>query len=132
MFVIARHSSFRYKGKTVDVKQVGRELGVRYLLEGSVRKAENRVRINAQLVDAVNGNHLWSERYDREQKDLFKLQNEILNNIVTSLDVKLVEGEQAKLKLVNDFFNLVPYYTDQEHWGVEDYWATPFEKLTTW
>jgi tetratricopeptide (TPR) repeat protein len=76
---------------------VGRELGVRYLLEGSVRKAGNRVRINAQLVDAVNGNHLWSERYDREQKDLFKLQNEILNNIVTALDVKLVEGEQAKL-----------------------------------
>jgi adenylate cyclase len=97
MFVIARHSSFRYKGKTVDVQQVGRELGVRYLLEGSVRRAGNRVRINAQLVDAVNGNHLWSERYDREQKDLFKLQNEIVKNIVTALDVKLVEGEQAKL-----------------------------------
>jgi adenylate cyclase len=97
MFVVARHSSFRYKDKTVDFQQVGRDLGVRYLLEGSVRTAGNRVRINAQLVDAVNGNHLWSERYDREQKDLFKLQNEILKNIVTALDVKLVEGEQAKL-----------------------------------
>jgi TolB-like protein/class 3 adenylate cyclase len=97
MFVIARHSSFRYKGKSVNVKQVGQELGVRYLLEGSVRKSGDRVRINAQLVDTINGYHLWSERYDREQKDLFKLQNEILNNIVTALDVKLVEGEQANL-----------------------------------
>ncbi len=97
MFVIARHSSFRYRGKTIEVQQMGHELGVRYLLEGSVRKVGTRVRINAQLVDTVNGNHLWSERYDREQKDLFKLQNEIINNIVTALDVKLVEGEQAKL-----------------------------------
>ena len=97
MFVIAQHSSFRYKGKTVDVQKVGQELGVHYLLEGSVRTVGNQVRINVQLVDTVNGNHLWSERYDREQKDLFKLQNEILNNIVIALDVKLVEGEQAKL-----------------------------------
>jgi adenylate cyclase len=97
LFVIARHSSFHYKGKTVDVQQVGRELGVRYLLEGSVRKGGSQLRINAQLIDAVNGNHLWSERYDLDQKDLFKVQNEILEKIVTAVDIKIVEGEQAKL-----------------------------------
>ena len=66
LFVIARNSSFTYKGQAVDVKQIGRELGVRYVLEGSVRKAENRMRITAQLVDAISGNHVWAERYDRE------------------------------------------------------------------
>jgi len=97
LLVIARHSSSRYKGKNVDVQQVGRELGVRYLLEGSVRKTGNQVRINAQLIDTVNGNHLWSERYDLVQKNLFNVQNQILEKIVTAVDVELVEGEQAKI-----------------------------------
>ena len=97
LFVIARHSAFQYKGKALDVKKISRELGIRYVLKGSVRRADNKIRINAQLIDTTTGGHLWAERYDREQKDLFKLQNEILNNIVTALDVKLVEGEQAKL-----------------------------------
>jgi TolB-like protein/class 3 adenylate cyclase/predicted Zn-dependent protease len=95
LFVIARNSSFTYKGKPVNVQQVGRELGVQYVLEGSVRKAGDRVRITAQLVDANTGNHLWAERYDRELEDLFALQDEITRQILTALEVKLTEGEQA-------------------------------------
>jgi adenylate cyclase len=77
MFVIARNSTFTYKGKPVKVQQVSRELGVRYVLEGSVQKAGNRLRITAQLVDATIGYHIWSERYDREIKDIFALQDDI-------------------------------------------------------
>jgi len=97
MFVIARTSSFRYKGKEVDVRTVGRELGVRYVLEGSVRRSEDQLRITAQLIDAKTGNHLWAERYDRELKDIFALQDEITMKITTSLHVKLTEGEQARM-----------------------------------
>ena len=97
LFVIARNSSFTYKGKPVKVQQIGRELGVKYVLEGSVRKAGDHVRITAQLVDAKNGNHLWAERYDRELKDLFTLQDEITMKIITALEVKLTEGEQARV-----------------------------------
>ena len=75
--MIARNSTFTYKGKPVKVKQVSEELGVRYVLEGSVRKAGDRVRITAQLIDALKGHHLWAERYDRDLKDLFALQDEI-------------------------------------------------------
>ena len=96
LFVISRKSSFSYKRKLVPVQQIGRDLGVRYLLEGSVRRAENRVRVTAQLVDAKSGNHLWAERFDRDLKDLFVLQDEITSEIVTALDVKLVSGEQAR------------------------------------
>ena len=97
MFVIARTSSFKYKGKEVDVRTVGRELGVRYVLEGSVRKSEDQLRITAQLVDAKTGNHLWAERYDRNLKDIFALQDEIAKKIITALQVELTEGEQARL-----------------------------------
>ena len=97
LFVIARNSSFTYKGKPVNVKQVAKELGVRYVLEGSVRKSEDRVRITAQLIDAITGHHLWSERYDRDLKDIFALQDEITMKIVTALQVKLTEGEQARM-----------------------------------
>jgi len=97
LFVIARNSSFTYKGKPVKVQQVGRELGVKYVLEGSVRKAENKVRITAQLVDAQTGYHLWAERYDRDLKDIFALQDEITMKILTAVRVKLTEGEQARL-----------------------------------
>jgi TolB-like protein/Flp pilus assembly protein TadD len=96
LFVIARNSSFTYKGKPVKVQQVGRELGVKYVLEGSVRKAGNRVRITAQLIDAANGRHLWAERYDRELKDIFALQDEITKKILSSLQIKLTEGEIAR------------------------------------
>src|SRR5205085_11146796 len=76
-FVIARNSTFTYKGHAVDVKQVGRELGVRYVLEGSVRKAGNRIRVTAQLVEAATGNHIWAERFDRDLADIFAVQDEI-------------------------------------------------------
>ena len=97
LFVIARNSAFTYKGRAVDVRQVSEELGVRYVLEGSIQKAGERVRINVQLVDAFTGDHLWAERYDRPFDDLFALQDEITLKIVTELDVQLIEGEQARM-----------------------------------
>ncbi|MGD8229743.1 MAG: tetratricopeptide repeat protein [Desulfobacteraceae bacterium] len=95
--VIARNSSFTYKGKSVSIPVVGRELGVRYVLEGSVRKASNKVRVTAQLIDAQTNNHLWAERYDRDLKDIFALQDEITMKILTAVRVELTEGEQARL-----------------------------------
>ena len=95
LFVIARNSTFIYKGKGVKVQQVAEELGVRYVLEGSVQRSGNRVRITAQLIDALTGNHLWAERYDRDLKDIFALQDEITMKILISMRVKLTEGEQA-------------------------------------
>ena len=97
LFVIARNSAFTYKGKAVKVQEIGRELGVRYVLEGSVRKADNQVRINAQLIDATTGGHLWSERYDRPLTDIFALQDDITQKIVAALEVKLTKGEQERL-----------------------------------
>ena len=98
LFVIARNSTFVYKGKPAKIKQVAEDLGVRYVLEGSVRKSENKVRITAQLIDATDGNHIWAERYERDLKDIFALQDEITIKIVTSLQVKLTDGEQARLR----------------------------------
>jgi adenylate cyclase len=99
-FVIARNSSFTYKGRAVDVTQVAKELGVRYVLEGSVRKAGNRVRVTAQLIDATTGNHIWAERYDRELDDIFALQDEITETIVISIEPQLgaIERERARRK----------------------------------
>jgi len=97
LFVIARTSTFTYKDKSVKVQQVGSELGVRYVLEGSVRKAGERLRITAQLVDAATGEHLWAERYDGILKDVFALQDEITLKILNALQVKLTVGEQAQL-----------------------------------
>jgi adenylate cyclase len=97
LFVIARNSSFSYKGKPVKIRQVAEELGVRYVLEGSVRKAEDRVRITAQLIDALDGHHLWAERYDRDLKDIFALQDEITLKVINALQVELTEGEHARL-----------------------------------
>jgi adenylate cyclase len=95
LFVIARDSTFVYKGKAVKVQKVAEEMGVRYVLEGSVQKSKDRVRILVQLIDAIRGHHLWSERYDRDLKDLFVLQDEIAKQIMTALQVKLTEGEYA-------------------------------------
>ena len=92
-FVIARNSSFTYKGKAVDVKRAARELGVRYVLEGSVRKGGNRVRITAQLIDAATGNHIWADRYDGELADVFALQDEITRKVVAAIEPKLLEAE---------------------------------------
>jgi len=94
--VIARNSSFVYKGRAVDVKQVGRELGVRYVLEGSVRKAGNRVRISAQLVDATTGAHYWAETYDRELTDIFGVQDEITQSVSAAIEPKLVAAEAVR------------------------------------
>jgi adenylate cyclase len=96
LFVIARNSSFSFKGKPVTVKEVGRRLGVRYVLEGSIRREKDRVRITAQLIDAQTGMHIWSERYDRDLKDVFALQEEITRNVMTALSIKLVLGEQGR------------------------------------
>ncbi|OEU62408.1 MAG: hypothetical protein BBJ57_03635 [Desulfobacterales bacterium PC51MH44] len=97
LLVIARDSTFSYKGKPVKIRQVAENLGVRYVLEGSFRKAGDRVRVTAQLIDAITGHHLWAERYERELKDIFALQDEITMKIITELQVKLTEAEQARL-----------------------------------
>lgn len=99
-FVIARNSAFTYKGRTVDVKQVSRELGVRYLLDGSFRKAVDRVRITAQLIDAATGNHIWSDRYDGSIDDIFYLQDRITGSVVGAIQpsILLAEIERTKCK----------------------------------
>ena len=93
LFVIARNSSFTYKGKAVDIKQVGRELGVRYVLEGSVRKAAGKVRITGQLIDAVTGAHLWADRFERDLTDVFALQDEVTVAVVSAIQPKLLQTE---------------------------------------
>jgi adenylate cyclase len=93
VFVIARNSSFVYKGKPVNVQQVSHELGVKYVLEGSVRRSGDQLRVTAQLIDATSGNHTWAERYDRELKDLFAVQDEVTLKVLTAIRVKLREGE---------------------------------------
>jgi TolB-like protein/Flp pilus assembly protein TadD len=97
LFVIARNSTFTYKGKPVKVQQVARELGVRYVLEGSVRKAEDKIRLNAQLIDATTGHHLWAERFDGKLEDIFALQDSFTRKIVAALAVKLTAGEEESV-----------------------------------
>jgi adenylate cyclase len=97
LFVIARNSAFIYRGRAVNVQEVSRALGVRYVLEGSVRKAGTRVRIAAQLIDGATGGHLWAERYDRDLTDIFAVQDEVTREIVSALAVKLTKGEQRRL-----------------------------------
>ena len=97
LFVIARNSVFTYKGKPVKVRDVGRDLGVRYVVEGGVQRAGNRVRITAQLVDAATGYHIWAERYDREVTDIFAVQDEVTRQIIRAMAVKLTEAEQTRM-----------------------------------
>src|SRR5262245_33534606 len=97
LFVIARNSSFIYKGRTVDIKQIGRELGVRYVLEGSVRKSGNRVRITAQLIEAATGAHTWAERYDRDLADIFAVQDEITGSVVNAIEPAMAQAEQQRV-----------------------------------
>ena len=96
LFVIARNSCFTYKGRAVDVKAVGRELGVRYVLEGSLRKSGNRIRVTAQLVEAATGNHLWAERYDRDLADIFAVQDEITEAVTIAIAPAIAEAEQQR------------------------------------
>jgi TolB-like protein/class 3 adenylate cyclase len=98
LFVIARNSSFAYKGKSVDVKQAGRELGVRYILEGSVRKASSRVRVNGQLVEAETGRHVWADRYDRTLDDVFALQDELTMSVVAAVEPSVRQAEIERVK----------------------------------
>src|SRR5262249_47136500 len=98
LLVIARNSSFAYKGKSVRVQEIGRDLGVRFVLEGSIRKAGNRVRITAQLIDAGSGGHLWAERFDRDLTDIFSTQDEVVEKIVGALAVQLTQGEAQRLR----------------------------------
>jgi len=97
LFVIARNSTFTYKGRAIDVKQVGRELGVRYVLEGSVRKIGERVRISGQLIDATTGAHVWAERYDRKVDDIFALQDEITLSVVGAIEPSLRRAEADRV-----------------------------------
>ena len=125
LFVIARNSTFVYKGKAVKVQTVAEEQGVRYVLEGSVQKSQDRVRITVQLIDAIKGHHLWSERYDRELKDLFALQDEIVRQIMTAVQVKLTEGEyvSAVAESTSNLKALECYWRALEHsnrWSRED------------
>jgi hypothetical protein len=98
LFVIARNSSFIYKGRTVDVKQVGRELGVRYLLEGGVRKAANRVRVTAQLIDVSTAAHLWADRFEEALEDIFDLQDQVASSVVGALARRLEQAEIERVK----------------------------------
>src|SRR5207247_657273 len=98
LFVIARNSSFAYKGRSVGAKQVGRELGVRYLLEGSVRKAANRVRITGQLIDATSAAHLWADRFDGTPEDIFDLQDRVTESVVGAISPALEQAEIDRIK----------------------------------
>ncbi|HSF95705.1 MAG TPA: tetratricopeptide repeat protein, partial [Thermohalobaculum sp.] len=98
LFVIARNSSFAFKGKALDVKEIGRRLGVRYVVEGSVRRAGNRVRVTAQLIDAVDDTHLWAERYDRGLEDIFAVQDEVTQAIVTTIEPHLADTERQRAR----------------------------------
>lgn len=123
-FVTARNSSFTYKGRAVDIQQVGSELGVRYVLEGSVRSAGNRLRVSAQLIDATTGNHVWAERYDREMIDIFDVQDEITRNVVASLQTQIQIAEAVNAEatervslpvwaLVNKSWKLIYQMTEE-------------------
>jgi adenylate cyclase len=111
LFVIARNTAFTYQGKPRNVQEVGKELGVRYMLEGSVQKTDTQVRIVAQLVDTTTGGHIWSERYDRPLKDIFALQDEIVQQIVTTLKLQLTLREQGVLvRKTTDNLEVYDYY----------------------
>ena len=94
--MIARNTAFSFKGKAVDARDIGRELGVRYVLEGSVQRDQNRVRVNAQLIDAGSGAHLWADRFEEDVADLFKLQDEVVARLANSLGYELVKTEAEK------------------------------------
>ena len=109
LFVIARNSSFAYKGRSVSIKQIAQELGVRYILEGSVQKADDRVRITAQLIDAATDYHMWSKNYDRDLGDIFSLQDEITIQLISEMEINLTAGEQARLWTTDKPSNIEAY-----------------------
>jgi TolB-like protein/class 3 adenylate cyclase/Tfp pilus assembly protein PilF len=122
LFVIARNSSFAYKGKSPDIRQVGRELGVRYVLEGSVRKSGNRVRITGQLIDATSGAHLWAERFDGDLEDIFDLQDQLASRVIGGIAPSLERAEIERVKKKTDNLQAYDYYLRCK---AEWYRATP-------
>jgi adenylate cyclase len=116
LFVIARNSTFTYKGKPVDVRTVAKELGVRYVLEGSIRRAANRIRVTAQLIDAATGNHIWAEKYDRVLEDIFAVQEEVTRSIVSSIAPEVQVAEQSKARRRRPT-NLSAYETALRAWA---------------
>lgn len=116
--VVGRQSSFTYKGKQTDLRRIGRELGVRYVLEGSVRKSDTKVRVNAQLIEAESGMHLWANRYDYDADEAFRMGDEIAETIVSALDVKLARGEEARIwrKAVKSPAAREAFFRGQEAW----------------
>ena len=116
-FVIGRHTAFTYKGKAVDLKQIGRELNVRYVLEGSVQRSGNRLRVNVQLIDAETGNHLWAERFDKPMADLFDMQDEIVSRLANTLNAQLIaaEARRAEHSLHPDALDL--YFQGIARWN---------------
>jgi adenylate cyclase len=126
IFIIARNSAFQYKGKRIDVKKVAENLGVKHVLEGSVQKSGEHVRITAQLIDASSGHHIWSEKYDRQMRDLFALIDDVTRNIAVALQIKLTEGEQARVwhrdtrnleawALATQAWNLIARFTREDN-----------------
>jgi adenylate cyclase len=118
LFVIARNSSFAYKNKSISIKQIAQELGVKYILEGSVQKSGERVRITAQLIDAATDYHMWSESYDRDLTDIFALQDEITIKLIWEMGINLTSGEQTRL-YEKDITNIQAY--DKYSRGVEHF-----------
>jgi adenylate cyclase len=118
VFVIARQSSFKYKYEVVKVQQIGRELGVQYVLEGSVQREGDRIRINTQLIDTGTGNHIWAETYDRQVKDVFALQDEIIRNVITEMAVEVAWGEMARemTHATENFEALNLYFKAEKLW----------------
>src|ERR1700694_186816 len=117
LFVIARNSSFTYKGKSVDIKQVGRELGVRYVLEGSVRKAGSRLRITAQLIDAHSGAHIWADRFDGALEDIFDLQDKLTQQVIGAIapEIDRAEIERASRRPISNVDAVTEYYRGLPH-----------------
>jgi TolB-like protein len=109
-FVIGRNTAFTYKGKSVDLKQIGRELNVRYVLEGSVQRGGNRMRVNVQLIDAETGNHLWAERFDKPLADLFDMQDEIVARLASALNAQLVAAEARRAEQAPTPDSMDPYF----------------------
>ena len=126
LFVIARNSSFRYKGRAVDVKQVARELGVRYVLEGSVRHARSRVRVTAELIEATTGGHVWAERYDRDHADIFAVQDEITNSVSAAIKPALERSERVVRKPADSLDAWESYHRGMWHFSKVE--ATENEK----
>ena len=128
LFVVARNSSFTYKGRSADVRQVGRELGVRYVLEGSVRKAGNRVRINAQLIDTSDGHHVWADRYDRALEDIFAVQDEMTNQITSAIAPGIVAAEVQRAQAKNADELSTWERLMQAHWHIQRFTSEDFRE----